>query len=193
MNTSSTNDVTANEIADRYRRLAGRFTEVVDAVPDNRWNSPSPCEGWKATDVLEHVVSTEADHLKQMDIELGESIDGIEPLKAWPIVRDRVQLALETPADAGHEYDGVFGRTTFAESVDKFYSFDLVIHAWDLARATGLKEFEAMPPGEVETVTKALEPLAEHMRQPGVFGPEVSVPDDADPQIKLLGVVGRRA
>ena len=70
---------------------------------------------------------------------------------------------------------------------------DLVVHAWDLARAAGLKEFEEMPAGEIDNVMAALAPLGDNMRQPGVFGPEVAVPADADEQTKLLGVVGRRA
>ena len=192
MKTESSNK-SLTEIADRYRSLAARFTELVESVPTDRWASPSPCEGWKAEDVVAHVVNTEADHLKRMEMELPESIDGLEPRTAWPIVRDRMQRALDTPEEAEHSYDGFFGRTTLAASIDQFYSMDLVIHAWDLARAAGLKDFEAIPPGEVENVTRALEPLGDSMRQPGVFGPEVPVPADADPQTKLLAVVGRRA
>ena len=192
MKTESSNK-SLTEIADRYRSLAARFTELVESVPTDRWDSPSPCEGWKAEDVVAHVVNTEADHLKRMEMELPESIDGLEPRTAWPIVRDRMQRALDTPEEAEHSYDGFFGRTTLAASIDQFYSMDLVIHAWDLARAAGLKDFEAIPPGEVEKVTRALEPLGDSMRQPGVFGPEVPVPADADPQTKLLAVVGRRA
>ena len=192
MKTESSNK-SLTEIADRYRSLAARFTELVESVPTDRWDSPSPCEGWKAEDVVAHVVNTEADHLKRMEMELPESIDGLGPRTAWPIVRDRMQRALDTPEEAEHNYDGFFGRTTLAASIDQFYSMDLVIHAWDLARAAGLKDFEAIPPGEVENVTRALEPLGDSMRQPGVFGPEVPVPADADPQTKLLAVVGRRA
>lgn len=29
---------------DLYRRLAAALTERVDAVPTNRWDSPSPCD-----------------------------------------------------------------------------------------------------------------------------------------------------
>jgi len=181
------------DIADRYRRLSTRFTDLVESVPSDRWDRQSPCEEWKAKDVVAHIVSTEAEHLKRMNIDVTESIEGLEPLAAWPIVRDRMQQALDTPQEAEHSYDGFFGRTTLAASIDQFYSMDLVIHAWDLARAAGLKDFEAIPPGEVENVTRALEPLGDSMRQPGVFGPEVPVPADADPQTKLLAVVGRRA
>jgi uncharacterized protein (TIGR03086 family) len=191
MKTGSTDTLT--KIADRYRTLSARFTDLVDSVPDDRWDSESPCEDWKAKDVFEHVVSTEADHLTRMGFDLPESIDGLEPHKAWPMVRERVQQALDTRAEAEHTYDGFFGRMTFGASIDQFYSMDLVVHAWDLARAVGLEEFEAIPPAEIENVSSALELFGDNMRLPGVFGPEVSVADDADEQTKLLGVMGRRA
>jgi uncharacterized protein (TIGR03083 family) len=43
-------------IADRYDRLAADFAATIDAVPADRWASPSPCEDWTARDVVAHVV-----------------------------------------------------------------------------------------------------------------------------------------
>jgi len=190
---SETPNKSLTEIADRYRTLSKRFTALVGSVADDRWDRPSPCEDWKAKDVLTHVVTTEAEHLKRMNIDLPQPIEGLDPQAAWAIVRDRMQQALDTPDEAEHAYDGFFGRTTLAASVDQFYSMDLVIHAWDLARAAGVKEFEEIPADEIDEVTAALAPLGDNMRQPGVFGPEVPVPADADAQTKLLAVVGRKA
>jgi len=181
------------DIADRYRRLSARFTDLVTSVPADRWDRQSPCEEWKAKDVVAHIVTTEAEHLKRMNIDLPDSIEGLDPLEAWPVVRDRVQRALETPAEAEHSYDGFFGPTTLAASIDQFYSMDLVVHAWDLARAAGLKEFEDMPAAELDEVAAAIESFGDNMRLPGVFGPEVSAPSGADQQTKLLAVMGRKA
>jgi hypothetical protein len=36
-----------------------------------------------------------------------------------------------------------------------------------------------------------MEPLEEVIRSSGQYGPKVEVPDDADPQTKLLGFIGR--
>ena len=76
----------------------------------------------------------------------GPSVDD-DPLGAFTAARDAIQAALDDPATAAQEYDGMFGRTTFAESVDGFLSADLVIHRWDLARATG--QDETLPDDEV--------------------------------------------
>ena len=36
-----------------------------------------------------------------------------------------------------------------------------------------------------------MEPIEELMRQSGQYGPRVPVPDDADPQTRLIGFIGR--
>lgn len=43
-----------------YDRIAGRFGDVLDACPPDRWASPSPCPGWTARDVAAHVVRNTA-------------------------------------------------------------------------------------------------------------------------------------
>jgi Mycothiol maleylpyruvate isomerase N-terminal domain len=49
-------EVVVSEISDRYRRVAGQFTQRVEAVPDGAWDNPAPCEGWVARDVVGHLV-----------------------------------------------------------------------------------------------------------------------------------------
>ncbi len=182
------------DIADRYRRLARRFSEVVDAVPADRWHAASPCEGWTATDVVRHVADTEMELVTRLGLaEFPEVDPGAHPTTVWPQVNTVVQGLLDDPATAGHAYDGFFGPTTFEQTIDQFYSFDLLVHAWDLARATGLAAFEPMPADEVARCSAAMRPLGDNLRQPGVLGPEVPVAEDADEQTRFLAFLGRRA
>lgn len=178
-------------VADRYRRLSARFTALIDAVPTDRWNAPSPCTDWVAADIVKHVVTTEAEMLGRMPFAPTTPDDVQNPMTAWPIVRDRIQLALDTPEQLNHAYNGYFGPTTFANTVDQFYSMDLVVHAWDLARATGLTEFEAIDPGEIAKVTADMASLGDNLRQPGILGPALEVGPDADPQTAFLAFLGR--
>ncbi|MGI8875145.1 MAG: maleylpyruvate isomerase N-terminal domain-containing protein, partial [Egibacteraceae bacterium] len=60
------------DIAQRYRRLAEAFNATVDAVPDDRWDSPSPCEEWSARDVVAHVVETQGIFLGLVGRQLGD-------------------------------------------------------------------------------------------------------------------------
>lgn len=178
--------------AARFRTLAYRFSEVLDAVPPDGWSSPSPCAGWTAADVVRHVVETERDLLGRMPF--GDVTDLAEigdPVAAWPVVRDRVQAALDDPAQARHEYEGFLGPTTFAATIESFYAFDLVVHAWDVARATGLSAFEAIDPADIVWAHDAMSPMGNNVRMDGIFGPEVTVAVNASPQDKFLAWTGR--
>jgi uncharacterized protein (TIGR03086 family) len=87
------------------------------------------------------------------------------------------------------EYDGMFGRTSVEKTVDKFLGLDMLIHGWDIARATG--QDETMPEEEVTRVYADAQSLADSLRMGGVCGPEVQVPADASEQDKLLATLGR--
>lgn len=99
--------------------------------------------------------------------------------------------ALHDPARADHAYEGYFGPTTFAATVDDFYSFDLVVHRWDLARAVGLTEYEAMDADELARIRRSGAVFGESARMPGVLGAELPAPADASEQERVLAWLGR--
>jgi uncharacterized protein (TIGR03086 family) len=66
---------------------------------------------------------------------------------------------------------------------------ELVIHAWDLARATG-QPYEP-DPADVAAIMPFLESFGSEQGVPGLFGPAVAVPDDAPPFDRALGLSGR--
>src|SRR4051794_37983418 len=125
-------------IVERYDRLASAFAAKIEAVPPDRWDAPSPCEGWTARDVVRHVSETPGLFLGFVGHELGD-LPG-DPAAGFATARRRVRSALLDPAIATAEYEGFMGRMTFAEGTDRFINFDLVVHAWDLARAAGLDD-----------------------------------------------------
>lgn len=179
------------EISERYRRLADAFADKVAAVPDDRWSSPSPCPDWTARDVVRHVVHTQGMFLGFVGRELGDipSVDD-DPLGAWNAARAVVLAGLEDPARAAEEFQGMSGPSRFDAAVDRFLSFDLVVHGWDLARAAGLDE--RIDPADVDDVRRAAEGFGDAMRSPGAFGPAVEPPRDADEQARVLAFLGRQ-
>jgi uncharacterized protein (TIGR03086 family) len=181
-----------SEVSERYARLSSGFADKIAAVPADRWESPSPCEGWTARDIVRHSVGNMGTFLGFVHEAAGEgpTVDD-DPLGAWNSARRPVQKILDDPARAGTEFDGFFGRTTFESAVDRFVNMDLVVHSWDLARATGLDEH--LDPSDVERVAKQSVEFGAMLRSPGVCGPEVEAPADADAQTKLLAFLGRRA
>lgn len=185
-----------SEISDRYRRRAAAFTEKVAAVPDDRWDAPTPCDDWTVRELVGHVVGTQGLFLGFVGQEVGEapSVDD-DPLGAWQAATAAVQAELDDPERAGAEFDGLGGRTTLEAAVDRILALDLVLHGWDLARGAGLDD--TIQPGEIEHVfenARALEAaFGEHARSPAVFGPALDTPADASDEERLLAFTGRRA
>ncbi|MCU1354211.1 MAG: hypothetical protein JWM05_3420 [Acidimicrobiales bacterium] len=179
------------EISDRFRRRAETFQRRIDAVPDDRWGDQSPCEEWSARDVVRHVVETHGMFLGFVDRELGEipSVDD-DPSGAFAAANAVVQAGLEDPELAGRGYEGFFGETSFGESVDRFLSYDLVIHGWDLAKATG--QDDRIDPVDLDGALEAAKSFGPALRSPGAMGPEREAPPDADEQARLLAFLGRQ-
>ena len=181
-----------SEISDRYRRLGDAFADKIAAVPDDRWESQSPCEEWKARDVVNHVVGTQGMFLGFIGEELQDvpSVDD-DPAGAWNAARSQIQQRLEDPDKATTEFEGMTGKSTFEAGVDKFLCTDLVVHGWDLARATGLDE--TIDPEDAKRVQRNMASMGDGLRSPGAFGAEVEPPSGADEQQKMLAFLGRKA
>jgi uncharacterized protein (TIGR03086 family) len=180
-----------SETSERYRNLAGRLTDRVRAVPDDAWERPAPCEGWVARDVVRHLVDVAGFFLGPAGLPApaGPSVDD-DPIAAWEGARDAVQSALDDPDVAGREIDSPMGKMTLDQMMQRFGIPDVLVHTWDLSRAAGLDE--TLDPAEVERVYAQMEPFDAMIRQGNAFGPRVEVPDDADPQTRLIAFTGRQ-
>lgn len=178
------------ETSQRYARLADAFAAKIAAVPDDRWASPSPCEGWTARDVVRHVIDSQEMFLGMVGRTLGD-IPSVEddPLGAWTAARSVVQRDLEDAERASAQYEGFAGSTTFETAVEHFLCFDLVVHTWDLARATGLDD--RIDPDDVARVWRQAETFGDALRGPQTFGPAVEPPPGTDEQGRLLAFLGR--
>jgi uncharacterized protein (TIGR03086 family) len=182
-----------SDSAARYRKVAGEFRERVEAVPADAWDNPAPCEGWVARDVIRHLVDWLPAHFFAtwgIEHTPGPSVDD-DPVGAWAAVDASIQAALDDPAIARAEREsGPMGSMTFEASIDMICTPDVLIHTWDLARATGLDE--TLDADEVRGLAAAMEPMDQMLRESGHFGPRVEVADDADEQTKLIAFTGRQ-
>jgi uncharacterized protein (TIGR03086 family) len=181
-----------SEQAERYRKIAGTFSERVNAVPDGAWENPAPCEGWVARDVVRHLVEWVPGffaNFAELELATGPSVDE-DPVAAWTALDEALRAALDDPEVAGREFEGPGGTFSVGQGIDTFVTNDIVVHIWDLARATG--QDETLDPDEVHALFVSMEPIDEMLRQSGHYGPRVPVPDDADEQTKLIAFTGRR-
>jgi uncharacterized protein (TIGR03086 family) len=192
-----------NAVADRYRTHADAFERRVAGVRAEQWSHRSPCEDWTARDVVRHIVDMHAAMLRPLERGLSPapSVD-IDPMGAFRSARADIEAVLSDPRLAGTAADTPSGRMTVEQEIDQVVSDDMVIHGWDLARATG--QDEVIDPRDVArmwaTTTALPTQWLQRLRTPGairpnmkVLGPEVQVPADAPLQDHLLGLFGRDA
>ena len=114
-----------------------------------------------------------------------------DPVAAFDAVRTASRPISTTPNGRARCSRATPVRSTFADAVDRFLAFDLVVHGWDLARATGLDE--AIDPAELDRIAETAETMGPMLRSSGAFGAEIEVAPDADQQARLLAFLGRQA
>jgi uncharacterized protein (TIGR03086 family) len=177
------------EPAERHRRIAGEFTGRVRRVGD--WDAPAPVAGWTARDAVEHLVTWLPGFLSAGGVALP-AVPAVadDPVAAWTAHAAAVQALLDDQERAGapfaHERVGCM---PVAEAIDRFYTADVFMHTWDLARASG--QDVTLEPEFCATLLADMEPMEEAMRSSGQYGARVAVPADADPQTRLIGFIGR--
>ena len=179
-------------VAERYGRLADAFAATIAGVPADGWSAPSPCEEWTARDVVRHVVGTQAMFLGFVGQDAPEvpSVDD-DPAAAWASASAPIRARLADREAALQTFEGMFGTTSFAAAVDGFLCTDLVVHRWDLAKATG--QATDMDAAEVARIQAQAERFGDALRGPGVFKDALEPPPGADAQTRLLAFLGREA
>jgi uncharacterized protein (TIGR03086 family) len=182
----------ADTTAERFRRVAGRFTDRVAETSPDAWTRPAPCAGWTARDVVGHLVEWVPAVIGRSGIvfPVGPSVAD-DPHGAWTALADTLQAALDDPDVASRRFDaGPPGELTVDQAIGMLVTGDVLIHTWDLATAAGLDD--RLDPVIVSEMLVGMQPLDDMLRASGHYGPKVVVADDADDQTKLIAFTGRR-
>lgn len=183
--TSTTSAATAS-----YTELAQRLSAVADAVDRPRWRDPSPCDGWSAADVIGHLIDTQRGFLTRHDVALPPATEvDDDPARAWRRHAARVAEALARPGVADATFDGFFGPATIGATIARFYGFDMIVHRWDVARATGVPT--SFSPAELDQIETSIDGFGEHLYADGICAPAVPIPASSSRQDQLLARMGR--
>src|SRR5690349_3761801 len=178
------------EPARRHRLIADDFARRVHGTRD--WSMAAPVPGWAARDVVVHLVEWLPAFLAGgSDVRLPEGPPPAEePAAAWDAHQQAVQDLLDDPEATTLEFTNPHtGSMPLAQAIDRFYTSDVFMHTWDLARATG--QDDTLDSEVCADMLTGLLPIEEVIRGSGRFGPAVPVPGDADPQTRLIGFIGR--
>jgi uncharacterized protein (TIGR03086 family) len=185
-----------DNVLDWHRRALDEFGRRVHAVADDQWVCQTPCTDWQVRALVNHLVVEQLWVPAMLDGatigEVGDRFDGDQlgddPVAAWDV-------AAKAAADA-FAADGALDRTVHLSYGDRpareyclEMTFDLIVHAWDLARAIGADE--QLDAELVEMAYAQVEPQVDAMAASGLFAEPVPVPDDADPQTRLIAITGR--
>ena len=176
------------------RPAARRMAQLVDAVPGDALGLPTPCRRYTVGDLLDHIggfalAFTAAADKKPLEGGPSGDAGALEPDWRTRIAHD--VLAMAEAWDDAEAWQGMTagGGVDLPAEVAGVVALDeLVIHGWDLAKATG------QPPGYDGAELEAVHGMVQHFRSSGVdglFGPLVPVPDDAPLLDRILGVAGR--
>ncbi|MFG2991684.1 TIGR03086 family metal-binding protein [Streptomyces sp. NPDC048257] len=188
-------DTTTFDLGPQARIVA----RLAAGVPDARLAAPTPCPAYTVGDLLGHLAGLAVAFRDAARKDLGPTTD-TDPGSAVPALaagwREELPKVLGELAEAWKDPAAWTGMTR-AGGVDlpgdiaaSVAADELVIHGWDLARATG-QEY-APDQAALRTAHGFLLAAAEEDdRGGGIFGPVVPVPDDAPLLDLAVGLSGR--
>jgi uncharacterized protein (TIGR03086 family) len=177
-----------------------RLAALVEHVPDESLDRPTPCD-ISVGALLDHIGTLSRAFTAAATKDVHGPTGAPPPPSAshldttW---RVSIPLALDELSDAWSKPEAWTGMTRIGgldmpgEAAGVVAIDEVVVHGWDLARATG-------QPFDIEPAI--LDPLLEfvtHMADPGMtaartglFGPVVDVPVDAPALDRVIGLTGR--
>ncbi|MFD9407083.1 TIGR03086 family metal-binding protein [Streptomyces sp. NPDC059989] len=178
---------------------AERVARLAEGIGDERLGDPTPCAEYGVREVLAHVAGLSVAFRDAARKDFGPST-GKPPGSVRPVLADDWRTALPKALDAlaaawrepgAWEGDTQAGGVELPASVMGMVALnELLIHGWDLARATG----QAYEVSEEELAVSEglLTPEEDAPAEEGFFGPIVAVPHDAPMLDRVVGLSGRR-
>ncbi len=179
---------------------ARAVARLLGSIQDNQLADPTPCPKYAVRELLGHLVGLATAFRDAARKEFGPTTN-TDPGSALPVLDEDWRVVLPQRLDelaeawrqpAAWEGDTQAGGVHLPAPVAGQVALnEVVIHGWDLARATG-QEYD---PGEASLrVSYALlEPSGDDdSLRDAIFGPVVEVPESAPLLDRVIGLSGRR-
>ncbi len=164
--------------------------EVVQGVDASQFADATPCADFDVRALTEHVTSFAPITIAAASKATPDAVEfdpqGFKARYAAAVP----EIAAAWAAPGALEGSAPFGPGEYPAQVAAGITLsEIVLHGWDLAKATG--QSLVVDDDVAEATHYLMTRGAEGGRQAGVYGPEVPVPDDADAFTKALGLSGR--
>lgn len=187
------------ELHEIMARAAAPAVAVARNIKPDQLDGRTPCPDWDVRTVVNHLMfwsafRTELAARKQQapaDDPITEHTD-FTARRDWPETfatqLDRAVAAWSEPG-ATEGNTGLAGGSMPARMIGMMMVGELVVHGWDLARATG-QQLDA-DPAALAAVHEMTTAMGDQGRKMGAFGAEVKVGEDAPMLYRVLGLSGR--
>jgi uncharacterized protein (TIGR03086 family) len=175
--------------------IAG-LTPLVHGTLADQLADPTPCEQWAVRDLINHIVG--GGYMFAMSLK-GEGLDmstapsdllGNDHAGAFDGAIAAFNEALDNTTDLSTMVTLPFG-TIPADLALRVAAADLLVHSWDLAKATG-QSFDPPDDFVLSATPFYQEFIQPPLRSMGLFAEEIDVPADASPLDKLVAYAGRK-
>jgi len=173
------------DIVGRFEAVAAGFTAEVLRVTD--WDAATPCEGWAASDIVNHILTWYPANLRNADIDL--EVTGDTPAARWFSFVAAVRALLTDDRATATFHSGPDEGRTVTQATNGFLLPDIFMHTWDLARSQGRDV--VLDADYAARNLAGLQSMGEALQETGQFGPPVTPPADATPGEQLMAYVGR--
>ncbi|NCY15580.1 MAG: TIGR03086 family protein [Actinobacteria bacterium] len=179
-------------------RSADLFESKLAAVSPDALSEPTPCEGWDVAELIRHSIAGAT--MSAALLRGASREEAVEMLTSIGLEQDLTAQFRRCADDlaAAFAEPGALERTVAHPAMDMpggqllgFRIGDNLVHAWDLARATGGDE--SLDDEVVAIVWENVQPMRPFIGQVGVFGDGPSdAYADAPLALQLLDFMGRR-
>ncbi|HHU66641.1 MAG TPA: trehalose-phosphatase [Corynebacterium sp.] len=173
------------DIVGRFEAVTAGFTAEVLRVTD--WDAATPCEGWAASDIVNHILTWYPTNLRNADIDL--EVTGDTPAARWFSFVAAVRALLTDDRATATFHSGPDEGRTVTQATNGFLLPDIFMHTWDLARSQGRDV--VLDADYAARNLAGLQSMGEALQETGQFGPPVTPPADATPGEQLMAYVGR--
>jgi uncharacterized protein (TIGR03086 family) len=181
-------------LPDVHRDALAATGEIVGRIAPQQLADPTPCEEYDVRGLMQHVIGGNfwvAPLVEGKTIEeVGNTLDREFSADEYDASAQSADRAFSSPGAMQTPVAVSYGPVP-GEVYAGHRFIDVLIHGWDLAKATG--QDTKLDPELVDACWEIITPQLDLLKGSGMFGSQVKVPDDADAQTKLLGALGRRA
>jgi uncharacterized protein (TIGR03086 family) len=181
---------------------AERLADLVLKVPDSQLSEPTPCPEYTLGDLLDHVGGFARAFTAAATKASGDEVEAPRPGDAARLEdgwRTRIARDLRGLAEAWRDPQAWTGMTKVGgvevpgEVAGVIGLDELVVHGWDVARASRMPfDCDAASLKGIMSFVALDSPMGQMARENGIFGPPVEVPDASPLLDRVIALTGRQ-